>query len=120
MIKIAIGGLKKKETEQAILQVAKGKIEAIVTTDIQAAQMMKKGEIDYYFGACNSGGGAAISILIGMLGYNKCCTVAGAGQKPKLENIQKQVADGKIAFGMAVESIGVAVPMLVQALLPQE
>jgi hypothetical protein len=120
MIKIAIGGLKKKETEQAILQAADGKVEAIVTTDIQAAQMMKKGEIDYYFGACNSGGGAAISILIGMLGYSKCCTVAGAGQKPKLENVKKQIADGKVAFGMSVESIALAVPMLVQALLVKE
>ena len=68
MIKIAIGGLKKKETEQVLLQTGNGQVEAIVTTDIQGAQMLKKGEIDYYFGACNSGGGAAISILIGMLG----------------------------------------------------
>jgi hypothetical protein len=120
MFKIAVGGLNKKEMEQAILQAARGGAKVIVTTDIQAGQMIKRGEVDYYLGACNSGGGAAISILIGMLGYQQCCTVAKAGQRPDPQLIQKFAAEGKIAFGMAVESISTAVPMVIQALLRQE
>lgn len=117
MIKIAIGGLKKNDMQKAILNAGGDKVETFVTTDVQAAQMIKKGEVDYYFGACNSGGGAAISILIGMLGYSKCCTVAGAGSKPSMENIKKAIEEGKVAFGMAVESIDSAVPMLIKLLV---
>lgn len=117
MIKIAIGGLKKKEMEKAILDTGGDKVKVIVTTDMQAAQMIKKGEVDYYFGACNSGGGAAISILIGMLGYSKCCTVAMAGRRPNIEKIKNVISEGKVAFGMAVESIDSAVPMLIELLV---
>lgn len=117
MIKIAIGGLKKKEMEKTILEAGGDKVQAIVTTDVQAAQMIKKGEADYYFGACNSGGGAAISILIGMLGYSKCSTVAKAGSKPNKESIKKAIDEGKVAFGMAVESIDSAVPILIELLM---
>lgn len=117
MVRIAVGGLKKKEMEQAVLLAGKDKIEVIVTSDVQAGQMLKKGEVDYYFGACNSGGGAAIAILIGMLGYGKCCTVAKAGHKPEAKEIKKFIEEGKIAFGMSVESIDAAAPMIIEGLL---
>jgi hypothetical protein len=116
-MKIAIGGLNKNEIEKAIKDASGGKIETVITTDMGAVSMLKKGEVDYYFGACESGGGAAISILIGMLGYSKCCTVAKNGQTVKKENVVKFVNEGKIAFGMAMASIDKAVPILVDALL---
>lgn len=56
--------------------------------------------MDYYFGACESGGGAAISILIGMLGYSKCCTVCKNASRPDPKEIQGFVDSGKIAFGI--------------------
>lgn len=116
-MKIAIGGLSKNVMAAAIEKASGGKIETVITTDIGAVSMLKKGEVNYYFGACESGGGAAISILIGMLGYSKCCTAAKNGQVAKKENLQKQVDEGKIAFGMSVESIETTVPLLVGALL---
>lgn len=79
--------------------------------------MVKKGEADYYFGACQSGGGAAISLVIGILGYNKCATVAKLGAKPNKENIEKMVDEGKLAFGMAVENISTTVPIIIDVLL---
>jgi len=63
-VKIAIGGLKKNVMEEAIKKVDDS-IETVITTDIAAVPMLKNGQVDYYFGACESGGGAAISILIG-------------------------------------------------------
>ncbi len=117
MLKIAIGGLKKNEIEQAVKNAGKDLVETIVTTDIQAAQMIKNKTVDYYFGACNSGGGAAISILIGMLGYSNCCTVAMAGKKVSEDKIKEFVNSGKLAYGMAVESISDIAPVLVKLLL---
>jgi len=115
-MKIAIGGMKKNVMEEAIKK-ACPEAETFITTDIAAVSMLKNGEVDYYFGACESGGGAAISILIGMIGYGKCCTVAKNGQKAKLEDVKKHVADGKIVFGMAHDGIEETVPVLMQALV---
>ncbi|MVB12028.1 hypothetical protein CAFE_27570 [Caprobacter fermentans] len=116
-MKIAIGGLSKNVVAAAVEKASGGKIETVVTTDIGAVSLLKKKEVDYYFGACESGGGAAISILIGMIGYSNCCTVTKNGQTVKKENVEKFVNEGKIAFGMSVESIEKTVPLLVEALL---
>ncbi|MFB5191351.1 DUF2620 domain-containing protein [Alicyclobacillus fastidiosus] len=115
-IRIAIGGLKKEVTERVTKEIGGDKVSVIVTSDFEAAKKIKSGQADYYFGACNSGGGAALSVPIGILGYSNCATVAKAGGKPKAEDIEKLVAGGKIAFGMAVESIEAAVPMLLHSL----
>lgn len=114
-MKVAIGGMKKTEMEAAIRK-ADPTIETVITTDIGAVPMLKNGVVDYYFGACESGGGAAISILIGMIGYNKCCTVAKNGGQVNPELIQKFIKEGKVVFGMAHDSIDKTVPILVQEL----
>jgi len=114
-MKIAIGGMLKNEMKQAILK-ADPEAEAIITTDMGAVPMLKNGQADYYFGACESGGGAAISILIGMIGYSKCCTVCKNGRKPNKEEIQKYVSDGKICFGMTVSNIEETVSVLMEVL----
>ncbi len=114
-MKIAIGGMLKNEMKQAILK-ADPEAEAIITTDMGAVPMLKNGQADYYFGACESGGGAAISILIGMIGYSKCCTVCKNGGKPNKEEIQKYVSDGKICFGMTVSNIEETVSVLMEVL----
>ena len=84
-MKIAIGGMQKNLMEQEIKKACPD-AETIVTNDMNAASMMKKGEVDYYIGACESGSGSAISILIGLVGYSKCCTVCKNGGKPNKEN----------------------------------
>lgn len=114
-MRIAIGGMLKNEMQQAILK-ADPTTETIITTDMGAVPMLKNNQVDYYFGACESGGGAAISILIGMLGYNKCCTVCKNGGKPNKEQIEKFVSEGKICFGMTVSNIDGTVPVLMEVL----
>lgn len=114
-MKIAIGGMKKNEMENAIKK-AMPEAETIITTDMGAVPMLKNNEVDYYFGACESGGGAAISILIGTIGYGKCCTVAKTGQKANLDQIKKYIKEGKIVFGMAHDGIENTVPVLIQAI----
>jgi len=115
-MKIAIGGMKKNIMEDAVKKAAP-EAQTMITTDIDAARMLKKGEADYYFGACESGGGAAISILIGLVGYSKCCTVAKNGQKANFDAVKKYVDEGKTVFGMAHDGIEETVPVLMRALL---
>lgn len=114
-MKIAIGGMQKNEMQQAVLK-ADPTAQILITTDMGAVSLLKNGEADYYFGACESGGGAAISILIGMLGYNKCCTVCKNGGKPNKGEIEKYVAEGKVCFGMTVSNIDGTVPVLMEVL----
>ena len=114
-MKIAIGGMQKNLMQQEIQKAAPG-VETVITNDMSAASMLKKGEVDYYIGACESGGGSAISILIGLMGYSKCCTVCKNGSKPNKAEIEKFINDGKVCFGMAVDQMEVTVPVLMQVL----
>lgn len=116
-VKIAIGGLNQSEMRRAVEGAGCSGVEVFPMSDIEAGRKIKAGEIDYYFGACSSGGGAAIAILIGSLGYGKCCTVAMAGgKKADTEKIRQYIAEGKVAFGMNVEAIGQMAPLLVRML----
>ena len=74
-MRIAVGGLNKNQMEAAI-KAAAPDAEVTVTNDMTGAQLIKQGKVDYYFGACESGGGAAISILIGLVGYPYARTAA--------------------------------------------
>lgn len=80
-MKIAVGGLNKPAMEQAIKKAAPD-VEVIVTNDMKGAQLIKSGEVDYYFGACESGGGAAISILIGIVGSPSAARCAKTVEPP--------------------------------------
>jgi hypothetical protein len=117
MLKIVVAGLKKDVMERTVKQVGGDKVVVTATSDFEAAKKVKSAEADYYLGACNSGGGAALSIAIGILGYTNCSTVAKNGGKPDAKNIEKLVNEGKKAFGMSVENIEVAAPMIIQSLL---
>ncbi|MCI6274124.1 MAG: DUF2620 domain-containing protein [Coriobacteriaceae bacterium] len=114
-MRIAVGGLNRNEMEAAVRKAAPN-AEVIPTNDMQGASLLKQGKADYYFGACNSGGGAAISILIGLVGYSKCCTVCKNGSTPNQQEIEDFVKQGKIVFGMTVDSLQKTVPLLVGAL----
>ena len=117
-MKIAVGGLNQGAMRRAVEGAGCPGIEVFAMTDLEAARKIKAGEMDYYFGACSSGGGAAIAILIGALGYGKCCTVAMAGgKKADTEKIRHYIAEGKVAFGMNVEAIDQMAPLLVKMLV---
>ncbi|OYD06811.1 DUF2620 domain-containing protein [Paludifilum halophilum] len=117
MIRIAIGGLRKEEIRKAVKETGGEQVETTISSDFEASKMVQAGKADYYLGACHSGGGAALSVAIGLLGYTKCSTVAKAGGRPRPSEIERLVREGKIAFGMSVEAIEEAVPMIIQSIL---
>ncbi|MGL4860574.1 MAG: DUF2620 domain-containing protein [Enterobacteriaceae bacterium] len=116
MKRIGIVGLQREQIKQAIEQSAPGEFTLSILNDMDAAMKVKSGELDYYIGACNTGAGAALSIAIAIIGYNKSCTIAKPGIQAKADQINQWVSEGKVAFGLSVEHVEHAIPLLIKAL----
>jgi hypothetical protein len=117
LIKINVGGLAAKEIVAKITEIAGDQAQARLTADIVGVREVSQGLADYYFGACATGGGGALSMAIAILGYDKCFTVCTAGKLPKEEEIKQAVMSGKKAFGFTCDHVDTAVPMLIKAIL---
>ena len=111
MKKIGVAGLQREQIKKTIEATAPGCFEVFIHNDMEAAMKVKSGQLDYYTGA-----GAALSIAIAVIGYNKSCTIAKPGIKAKDEHIAKMIAEGKVAFGLSVEHVEHAIPMLINHL----
>lgn len=114
-MKILVGGFGKAKLYETVRRLAPD-VTVEQTNDLQAYQELRNGRADYYFGSCASGGGSSLGALVGLLGYDKTATISRAGRPPKREEIEQAVRQGKIAFGMSVDHIDLAVPMLLDAL----
>jgi hypothetical protein len=117
LIKINVGGLAAKDVLAKIAEVAPDQVQARITADIVGVREVAQGQADYYFGACATGGGGALSMAIAILGYDNCFTVCTAGKAPKEEEIKQAVLSGKKAFGFTCDHVDTAVPMLIKAIL---
>lgn len=117
MIKINVGGLAAKEVVDKVAEVSKDLVTARAVADIVGVREVAQGKADYYFGACATGGGGALSMAIAILGYNNCFTVCTAGKSPKEDEIQEAVRSGKKAFGFTCDHVDSAVPMIIKAIL---
>ena len=115
MLKIAIGGMLGKNEIAAVLQNYPDKVSYAIYDDMTAAMKVKTGESDSYLGACNTGGGGALSMAIALLGYQNCVTVASPGTLMEDAEIIRKVREGKKAFGFLPENIRNVVPTIVEA-----
>ncbi|EDL53641.1 putative protein yhfU [Vibrio mediterranei AK1] len=109
---IAIAGLQREQIKAQIEEAAPGKFECHILNDMDAAMKVKAGELDYYVGACNTGAGAALSMAIAIIGFNESCTIAKPAIQAKKEQIAQFITEGKKAFGLSIEHVDHAVPML--------
>ncbi|OLQ74310.1 hypothetical protein BIT28_09015 [Photobacterium proteolyticum] len=116
MKKIGIAGLQREQIKEQINIAAPDQFECFILNDMDAAMKVKAGELDYYIGCCNTGAGAALSIAIAIIGFNQSCTIAKPAIRAKEGEVQRFVAEGKVAFGLSVEHVEHAVPILVSAL----
>ncbi|EOL43451.1 DUF2620 domain-containing protein [Enterococcus caccae] len=117
MKKIVIGGQIEKGTIEELLQkYGKGNYEITVKTDIDAAMALKSGAADYYFGACNTGGGGALAMAIALLGGDKTATLGMPGKTASKEEISQSVAAGKIAFGFTSQDMEFIISNVMKAL----
>lgn len=121
MKKIVIGGQIEKATIEELLQkYGKGNYEITVKTDIDAAMALKNGTADYYFGACNTGGGGALAMAIALLGGDKTATLGMPGTTASEEEINQSVTAGKIAFGFTSQDMEFIISNVMKALENKE
>ncbi len=116
MKKIGIAGLQREQIKQQIEAAVPGQFECHILNDMDAAMKVKSGELDFYIGACNTGAGAAISMAIAIIGFNESCTIAKPSIRAKEDEVNQFVASGKKAYGLSIEHIEHAIPMLANAL----
>lgn len=116
MKKIGIVGLQREQIKAQIEQAAPGEFECYILNDMDAAMKVKAGVLDYYIGCCNTGAGAALSIAIAIIGFPKSCTIAKPSIKAKSEEVEKFIQEGKVAFGLSVEHVEHAIPLLITKL----
>lgn len=76
---------------------------------------VKSGQLDYYIGACNTGAGAALSIAIAVIGYNKVAPLPNRALKRR-RTYRQNDRRRKVAFGLSVEHVEHAIPMLINHL----
>jgi hypothetical protein len=117
MIRINVSGLAAKEIVDKIAEIGGHQVEVRSVADIVGVREVAQGKADYFFGACATGGGGALSMAIAVLGYSNCLTVSTAGKPPKEAEIQAAVKSGKKAFGFTCDHVDSAVPMIMRAIL---
>ena len=103
-MKIVVGGQIDKKNVAEIIKKYIPEAEIIIKSDIDAAMDVKMGNVDYYFGACNTGGGGALAMAIAIAGADKCATLAMPGNILEKEKIRDEVKAGKVAFGFTPQS----------------
>lgn len=120
MIKIVVGGqIDKKELASLIEEYGEEKVEVDVKSDLDAAMDIKNDKADYYFGACNTGGGGALAMAIAMLGRGKTASVSMPGNIMSDEEIKEEVKSGKKAFGFTAQHKDRVVPVIMKELLQE-
>ena len=103
-MKIVVGGQIDKKNVAELIKKYIPEAEIIIKSDIDAAMDVKMGNVDYYFGACNTGGGGALAMAIAIAGADKCATLAMPGNILEKEKIRDEVKAGKVAFGFTPQS----------------
>ena len=98
-MKIVVGGqLVKNEIADEIKKI-NNNIEVEIMSDLDAAMAVQNGSADYYFGACDTGGGGALAMAISFLGVQKAVTIATQASKKSESEIADLVKSGYVAFG---------------------
>jgi len=115
---IAVGGqMEKKKISDLIKQHGNGNFQVFIKNDIEAALMVKKGEADYYFGCCATGGGGSLAGAIAILGYSACSSISMPGKPPKKSDIVDKLNKGIKAFGFTDNHADLAVQLLIEAIM---
>ncbi|GEA60597.1 DUF2620 domain-containing protein [Vibrio comitans] len=119
MKKIAIAGLQREQVRDHIEVTVPGVFECHILSDMDAAMKVNSGEMDYFIGSCNTGAGGALAMAIALIGFNKSCTIAKPSIQAKESEVSAFIEKGYVAFGLSIEHIEHAVPLLVRQLANQ-
>lgn len=101
-----IGGqIEKQQIEVLIKKYQTTENQITVKTDLDAAMDLKSGVADYYFGACNTGGGGALAMVIALVGSDKTVVLGMPGKTLTEDEIINNIKAGKIAFGFTSQDM---------------
>ncbi len=118
MLKIVVGGqIDKQMVADTIKKYGGDEVTIEIKTDIEAAMAIKTGAADYYFGACNTGGGGALAMAIALLGMPKCATVTMPGKIRSDEEIIEEIKNGKVAFGFTPQHAEQVIPVIMKEII---
>ena len=118
MLKIVVGGqMDKERIAKKIEEVGKGKVSVEVKSDLEAAMTMKNGQADYYFGACNTGGGGALAMAIALLGMPMCLTASMPGKMLSKDEIIAGIDTGKKAYGFTPQHADEVIEIILEKIL---
>ena len=121
MLKVVIGGqIYKAELAELVKVEGQNRVSVVVKNDLEAAMDLKNGVVDYYLGACNTGGGGALAMAIALAGADKCATVSMPGNLFPDEKIVAEVEAGKVAFGFTAQHMEQVVPVIMKAIFAKE
>ncbi|TDT61328.1 DUF2620 domain-containing protein [Fonticella tunisiensis] len=118
MLRIVVGGqIEKEKVAELIRKIGGDNVSVTVKSDIEAAMAIKTNQADYYFGACNTGGGGALAMAIALLGMGLCATVSMPGKIRSNEEIINEVKSGKKAFGFTPQHMDQVIPVIMNEIL---
>ena len=119
MLRIVIGGQVNKQEIYNFIQryLGESNVYLEIKNDLEAVNALKKGNFDYYVGACNTGGGGALAMAMALLGMDLCKTISMPGKIFADEEIIKAVNEGKKAFGFVDQHTEKVLPILLNAIL---
>ena len=119
MLRIVIGGQVNKQEIYNFIQryLGESNVYLEIKNDLEAVNALKKGNFDYYVGACNTGGGGALAMAMALLGMDLCKTISMPGKIFADEEIIKAVNEGKKAFGFVDQHSEKVLPILLNASL---
>ncbi len=119
MLRIVIGGQVNKQEIYNFIQryLGESNVYLEIKNDLEAVNALKKGNFDYYVGACNTGGGGALAMAMALLGMDLCKTISMPGKIFPDEEIIKAVNEGKKAFGFVDQHSEKVLPILLNAIL---
>lgn len=116
-MKVVIGGQIDKDAIKKLAEVhGNDKIEFSVMSDLDAAMALQAGNVDFYIGACNTGGGGALAMAIALAGAENCETLSMPGSMKSEAEIIESVNSGKKAFGFTAQHKDVIVPLIIAEL----
>ena len=119
MLRIVIGGQVNKQEiyKKKKKYLGESNVFLEIKNDLEAVNALKKGNFDYYVGACNTGGGGALAMAMALLGMDLCKTISMPGKIFADEEIIKAVEEGKKAFGFVDQHTEKVLPVLLTAIL---
>lgn len=121
MLRIVVGGvIDKNQIAEMIKKIGGDKVSVTIKSDIEAALAIKTNQADYYFGACNTGGGGALAMAIALLGMSTCATVSMPGKIRSDEEINKEIENGKKAFGFTSQHAERVIPVIMNIILKED